>query len=170
MVNQAELREEGKAKLIAGDLSSLVDPVFNLRPSDSVGRPSRRYVRRMHLRHSSSSGHRIKQERSKFKMEPVRRSTREKRLVFATLNLSEIDKQIQDPKHGYPEVDSSEVCMCVSPSLSKMTVPCSFRRRWSLMRSCSPLSVFSGSPLVYVKSIRMRKLKMEWAKKLKKRE
>ena len=42
-------------------------------------------------------------------MEPVRRSTREKRLVFATLNVSEIDKQILDPKHGYPDVDSSEV-------------------------------------------------------------
>ena len=84
------------------------------RTSDSVGRPSRRYVRRMRLRHRSSSGHRvIKQEKSKFKMEPVRRSTREKRLVFATLNLSEIDKQIQDPKHGYPELDSSEVCKCV---------------------------------------------------------
>ena len=69
----------------------------------------------MRLRHRSSSGHRvIKQEKSKFKMEPVRRSTREKRLVFATLNLSEIDKQIQDPKHGYPELDSSEVCkVCV---------------------------------------------------------
>ena len=70
----------------------------------------------MRLRHRSSSGHRVKQEKSKFKMEPVRRSTREKRLVFATLNLSEIDKQIQDPKHGYPEMDSSEVykvCVCV---------------------------------------------------------
>ena len=78
-----------------------------------MGRPSRRYVRRMCLRHSSGSGHRGKQEKSKFQMEPVRRSTREKRLVFATLNLSEIDKQILDPKHGYPEADSSEVCVCV---------------------------------------------------------
>ena len=86
---------------------------LTFRTSDSVGRPSRRYVRRMRLRHSSSSGHRVKQEKSKFKVEPVRRSTREKRLVFATLNLSEIDKQILDPKHGYPEADSSEVCVCV---------------------------------------------------------
>ena len=98
-------------------LSLLICPSLTRasRTSDSVGRPSRRYVRRMRLRHRSSSGHRvIKQEKSKFKMEPVRRSTREKRLVFATLNLSEIDKQIQDPKHGYPELDSSEVCeVCV---------------------------------------------------------
>ena len=65
------------------------------------------------MRHGSSGGIRGKQDRAKFDMEPVRRSTREKRLVFTTLNLSEIDKQILDPKHGYPDVDSSEVCVCV---------------------------------------------------------
>ena len=101
----------------------LVMPVnLTFRTSDSVGRPSRRYVRRMRLRHSSSSGHRVKQEKSKFKVEPVRRSTREKRLVFATLNLSEIDKQILDPKHGYPEADSSEVCVCVSLAVCKSSL------------------------------------------------
>ena len=62
------------------------------------------------MRRASGSGHR---ERANYAMEPVRRSTREKRLVFTTLNVSEIDKQILDPKHGYPDVDSSDVRTCV---------------------------------------------------------
>ena len=81
-----------------------------------VGRP-RKYLYSTRLGRGSSSGQKVKKERSKFEMEPVRRSTREKRLVFATLNLSEIDKQILDPKHGYPDVDSSEVCVCVNVSI-----------------------------------------------------
>ena len=85
---------------------------MSFRVSES-GRPSRKYLYSTSLGRGSSSEHKVKKEMSKFEMEPVRRSTREKRLVFATLNLSEIDKQILDPKHGYPDVDSSEVCVCV---------------------------------------------------------
>ena len=82
------------------------------RASES-GRPTRKFLYSTSLRHSSGTGRKGQQDRSKFKMEPIRRSTREKRLVFATLNMSEIDKQILDPKHDYPaDVDSSEVKHC----------------------------------------------------------
>ena len=41
--------------------------------------------------------------------EPLRRSKREKRLVFATLNVSQMDKQILNPGPSYQELDLSEV-------------------------------------------------------------
>ena len=64
----------------------------------------------MRLRHYSgaSSGLDMKQERVSFS-EPVRRSTREKRLVFATFNLREMNKQMLNPAHDFHEMDSSDV-------------------------------------------------------------
>ena len=41
--------------------------------------------------------------------EPVRRSKRERRLVFASFNLSEMNRQLRDPHHGFPIIDDSEV-------------------------------------------------------------
>ena len=41
--------------------------------------------------------------------EPLRRSKREKRLVFTTLNLSKIDKQILNPVPAFQDIDLSEV-------------------------------------------------------------
>lgn len=49
------------------------------------------------------SGHVISYE------EPLRRSKREKRLVFATLNMSQMDKQILNPGPSYQDLDLSEV-------------------------------------------------------------
>ena len=45
----------------------------------------------------------------------VRRSKREKRLLFASFNLSEMNRQLLDPHHGFPVIDDSEVsenCKC----------------------------------------------------------
>ena len=45
----------------------------------------------------------------------VRRSKREKRLLFASFNLSEMNRQLLDPHHGFPVIDDSEVsrnCEC----------------------------------------------------------
>lgn len=39
----------------------------------------------------------------------VRRSKREKRLLFASFNLSEMNRQLLDPHHGFPMIDDSEV-------------------------------------------------------------
>ena len=39
----------------------------------------------------------------------VRRSKREKRLLFASFNLSEMNRQLLDPHHGFPVIDDSEV-------------------------------------------------------------
>jgi len=40
---------------------------------------------------------------------PVRRSKRERRLVFASFKLSEMNRQLLDPHHGFPMIDDSEV-------------------------------------------------------------
>lgn len=69
----------------------------------------------MRLRRVSGGGSSdlsIKQERVRFS-EPVRRSTREKRLVFATFNLQEMNKQMLNPAHDFPGIDSSDVSVCV---------------------------------------------------------
>ena len=39
----------------------------------------------------------------------VRRSKREKRLLFASFNFSEMNRQLLDPHHGFPMIDDSEV-------------------------------------------------------------
>ncbi len=40
---------------------------------------------------------------------PLRRSKREKRLLFTTFNVSQIDKQILNSNNDFPELDLSEV-------------------------------------------------------------
>lgn len=53
-----------------------------------------------------------------YEAEPLRRSKREKRLVFATLNVRQIDKQILNPGPAYQDMDLSEVSvisLCLLP-------------------------------------------------------
>ena len=40
---------------------------------------------------------------------PVRRSKRERRLVFTSFKLSEMNWQLLDPHYGFPMIDDSEV-------------------------------------------------------------
>ncbi len=54
---------------------------------------------------SFSSGSRVRMKRQVFE-EPLRRSKREKRLMFATFNVSKMDKQILNPGHDFPDIES----------------------------------------------------------------
>ncbi len=72
--------------------------------------------------------HKVKTSRPKGKLknrgrrrnEPVRRSKREKRLVFASLNISEMDRQLFNPEGGFPMIEVSSEVRHLAPHADKL--------------------------------------------------
>ena len=77
---------------------------YSYRYSDSL-HPTQSGKHRMRLRHSSSDFSRKRHSKQKRVESPLRRSTREKRFVFATFKASDMIKQIEG-QHDFPEFES----------------------------------------------------------------